>query len=878
MEKGSFDLAKVGRSSSNVAARRQSSKYSVPSARGFLQVWTPAYATMAVLLILAISVWAKGLFFNYSALLVAGFVLASLGFLAGWLDRKALYLLIPWAAAALGYTIALSHAVDTGTAEQGAFLHWTLVAMAAGGLVMAKDAVLTRRFLGLVGYLSAILAFAIPLTTGHWLNVPGAIFAPNRWATVFQYPDTAGAVFGAGYLGLSFLRPPSLWEPWIKRGAAMVNGAGLILSLSRGADLIMPFALIAGVVVVAERGVWTRMLNEFVGAGVGGLLLSFLWRGSLPSSHAGPAIFLAIVAGAVAIWEGLEFVWRKIHLTGRQSWLAGIAAMVAVAALGGVYVHHKSKEPVVATAAKPYAITTTHPLVGGLLNVAVSGPATVVLQGHSRYDNVTTLAQETVKSTASLRIPPLGAGNQAMSVTVTPVTGSVAVTRLAMAPKTSGASVNLLPWFVHVMPESIYSRIVEVSGRQLSVWQRAVFVSNGMIMAEKNPLWGYGAGGWAADYRAFQTLPYTSREVHDGWVQWWIDGGGLAGLGFAALMAGAVYGIWRSRRLTNESRWAAAGLAAVTVALLGHSLVDWDLSFFWDELFLAAVWSAFMGLALGAEGPAAVPEKKGWPLWTAAAVSVAMALFTFNLAQAQGYLQAANSAASAKKPNDTTILSKVDVAVGDQPNLGNAQVLKAELLANLSTQSKSGVDFQEANQAYQKALTLIPTSASAFAAYGNYLVVAKQYPLALKQFMRAIQLAPMRAASLYPAWEGLYNVAVAGLSDGNEALTKAAAHDLQTAFRDYAKEQASIPTGMIPSLQLPAPAGADQLAEGLSYLMQNQQKAAAKAFATVTPSTLAATGHEWMEIIALTKEPKFWKAAGLLGTVAKNLADWGLVK
>ena len=48
--------------------------------------------------------------------------------------------------------------------------------------------------------------------------------------------------------------------------------------------------------------------------------------------------------------------------------------------------------------------------------------------------------------------------------------------------------------------------------------------------------------------------------------------------------------------------------------------------------------------------------------------------------------------------------------------------------------------------------------------------------------------------------------------------------------------------------------------------------------ATVTPSSLANTGHEWIEIMALTKEPTFWKAAGLLGTVAKNLVDWGMVK
>ncbi len=841
-------------------------------------MWTPTYAAVAVLLLLASSVWAKGLFFNYAALLVAGFVLAALGFLAGWLDRKSLYLLIPWAAAALGYTIALGDAANVGTAEQGIFLHWTLVAMAAGGLALAKDAILSRRFLGLAGYLIALLAFAVPLTTGHWLTVPGAIFAPNRWATAFEYPDTAGAVFGAGFLGLSFYRPPSEWERWLKRGAAMINGAGFILSLSRGADLIMPFALLAGVLVIARRGAWTRIFHEVTAAGIGATLLSLVWRGSLPQNHMGPVIFLGIAAIMVLVWEGLEFLWRKIHLGARQSWMAAIGVVILFFALLGVYVHHKSQESVVATTAKPYSITTTHPDIGGTVQVALSGPATVLLQAKSRYDNAVTLAGPKVTSTASLHIPPLGRGNQAFSVTVTPVSGAVSVTKLEMLPAHAGSPTDLLPWFVHVLPQSIYSRIVEVSGRQLSVWQRAVFVHNGMTMAEANPVLGYGAGGWASHYRSFQTLPYTSREVHNGWVQWWIDGGALAGLGFAALLAGFMYAVWRSRRLAEESRWVAAGLAALTGALLGHSLVDWDLSFFWEELFLAATWSVFLGGAIRAEGPLLLAKRKIWPLWTAAGISVVMALFTFNLAQAQGYLQAANQAAGVAKPNDTVVLAKLKVALADQPSLGAAQQLNAELLANLSTKSKSGVTFQEANSAYRQALKLLPTSATAYANYGTYLVAAKQYTEALKEFMRATQLAPMDSASLDIAWQGLYNVAVAGLTSGNHALTLASAEDLKTAFSNYASFGRAIPEGMIPSLQLPAPTGADQLAEGLSLLMQNQQKAAAKEFATVTPSNFAATGHEWVEIIALTQKPKFWKSSGILGTVAKNLVHWNMVK
>ncbi len=857
-------------------ARKTAGYRPAPASRGFLAVWASAYAGAAVWLTLAISAWGKGLFFNYAALLTAGLVLIGLGFLTGWVDRRHWYALIPWAAAALGYTLALTRAVDIGTAEQGVFLHWTLVAMAGAALVMAKDIVYTRRFVAMTGYLIALLAFAIPLTTAHWLTIPGVIFPPNRWATVFQYPDTAGAVFGAGYLALGLLRVESRWELWVKRGAAMINGAGLLLSLSRGADLVMPFALIAGLIVVLRRGLWTTIAAEFIGAGVGGVLLTFVWRDALTTSHFGPLLFLAMVAAAVAVWQGGDWLWRKLALNLQQTMALAVLGALALAAALGVYVHHKSKEPVIASTAKPYAISTTHPLIGGRLHVTTSGPATLTLVANSRFDQPTTLVQKSVQSSLSVRIPPLGRGNQALAVTVTPTKAPVAVEKLTMTARRGGA-VNLLPWFVHVMPQSIYSRIIEVSGRQLAVWQRGVFVANGMTMAAANPLVGYGAGGWAGAYRSFQSLPYTSREVHDGWVQWWIDGGALAGLGYAALLAGAGYAIWRARKLPATERWVAASLAALTMALLGHSLVDWDLSFFWDELLVAAAWSALVGVATRPVQPTPVAPKPVWPVWTAAGISCGLALFTLNLAQAQGYVEAASKQVTRHQPY-RSILKTVQVALRDQPNLGSAQQLKAELLAALSTQPKSGIDFPMANQAYQRAVALMPTSAAVHAAYGGYLVQAKQYPAALSQFMQAIRTAPMRTASLNIAWGGLYNVAVAGLSQGSRSVAQLSARDLHRAFASYAKAQASIPTGMIASLQLPAPTGAGQLAQGLNALMQGHRKAAAALFANVTPSSLTTTGHEWIEIIALTGKPTLWPKTGILGTVAQNLVKWGMVK
>lgn len=868
------------------SARREDAYYRSLLGPGVNVRWYSHYAIFGALVLLFVSVWAKGLFFNYAALLTTGFAFIGLGFLTGRLDRRGWLVVTPWLLAELGYLLALTHAVAIGQAEQGVFLHLVLAVFAAAGVILADDVGNVRRLLGWFGALAALLAFAVPLSQARWIQVPGAIFAPDRWATAFQYPDTAGAVFGAGFFALMLYRPNTVWEIGIKRGGQVISGAALVLSLSRGADLVMPVGLLAAILVVARLGEWTLLLNELAGGAFGGLVLSLLWRGTLPGREYAPLLFLVVAFGWAAAWLGAEWLWNRRRWPARESWAVVLAFVVVVAALGALAVRHKSAEPVVATPSKPYKISTTHPAIGGTIELTANAPVTLALVAESRYDNPTTLASLPIKRTGSVRIPPLGKGNQALAVTVTPASGTAALDRLDMVART-GATTNLLPWFVHVLPESIYSRILEVNGRQLSIWQRGVFVANGMTMAANRPLLGYGAAGWANDYRAFQTLPYTSREVHNGWVQWWIDGGALAGIGFGLLLVGLAYGVWRARRLPRDRRWAAAGLAAASTVLLAHSTVDWDLSFVWDEMLIAVLWGAFIAASLRTETVKPVDRTRAawsWPQWTAAAISVGVGIFTLNLAQGQGYVEAADQALSQQSAQKNPVafykrlLTKDSVALKDQPNLGPAVSLKAEILAYLSTQKTGGTDFAEANQAYQEAVAVQPTSGALRVSYGDYLVTARQYSAALPQFSAAVRLAPMKTTSVEGALQGDYNVAVDALTQNDKTLAIAAFAGLRRSLAFYEHKAATIPEGMIPSLQLPALTGGAQLAQGIDELAAGRTAAAKKTFGAIQPSTLAGTGQAWLEIVGVLHKPKLWAKMSTLGTVAKNLIQWGIVK
>lgn len=835
--------------------------------------WWEVYSAGVVLAVLALSVWPQGLFFNYSALIAAGMMLLAGGLVAGTLDRRAWWMLAPWVLQAAGFALSLTGAIDVGAAQQGALLHLSLLAMAGVAWVMANDPDFTRFFLGFAGYFTALLAFLIPLYSAHLVQIFSGVLFNTRWATVFQYPDTAGAVFGAGWLALSCYAPKRAWERSLARGAMVINGAALLLATSRGADLVMPIGVLAVLAVAANRATWGRLASSMIVGGVGSLLLSLVWHGRLPGLSWGPVLFLGIVAAIVAAWWAGERVADRLSASARRLALLGAAVLVVLA--GGLYLGHKSGEPVPFTQKAPYQIAF-NAKAGSVVRVTATAPVQVTLVGLSRYDAPTPLKSSKVSGTGRVTVPALGPTVAAVRVEVKPRSAASAELKQLVA-QNAGRTQNLLPWYVHALPASLYTRLLEVNGRQLSVWQRGVFVSDGIHMASQRPLLGYGAGGWGAGYYAFQSLPYTSREVHNGWVQWWIGGGALAGLAYAGLMAGICYAAYRARRLRSDRRLMAAGLIGVNVVLIGHGILDWDFSFLWINLFVAAAWAVMMRVSLGRTDEVPRRASGGWPLWVAGTASGLAALLTFLLASGQGYANAASAAA--QKNQLTLALQKVQRALSASPSLGAAEQLYTEIESAMSLQKNSGVPASKVLGLYQRTLALLPYSGTMHAAYGIYLNDAGQGQKAVGELESAVNLAPMQVSVVNTALNGLYDVIVQGLTQSHRADTLAGVRGLDQALARYRQARSSIPPGMVDSLKLPPPSGAGALAVALDDLVDGHVSKSQQEFSALKTGKTANTAGAWLQVITLLSQGSAAQSkAGTLGTVAKNLSQFGLVK
>ncbi|MFC7749151.1 O-antigen ligase family protein [Paenibacillus thermoaerophilus] len=153
-----------------------------------------------------------------------------------------------------------------------------------------------------------------------------------------------------------------------------------------------------------------------------------------------------------------------------------------------------------------------------------------------------------------------------------------------------------------ILPDTLERRIENINFQQHSVLERSTFYSDSLKLFKDYPLLGKGGGAWAAMYEQYQNNPYTSRQAHSFYLQYLNETGLVGALVFVALLAViAVLFIRYYSRADEEQRTNVLPFYLVTVALLVHSAIDFNISYVYISLLL------FLSLGAMASTGAAVP-------------------------------------------------------------------------------------------------------------------------------------------------------------------------------------------------------------------------------------------------------------------------------
>lgn len=131
-----------------------------------------------------------------------------------------------------------------------------------------------------------------------------------------------------------------------------------------------------------------------------------------------------------------------------------------------------------------------------------------------------------------------------------------------------------------VMPADLTQQMQTVNSSDRSFATRFVFYRDALEIAKDYPLLGTGAGGWKALYPQYRTLPYTTSEVHNAYLQTLVETGLIGFLIYLALWGTGIYSAYRLfKHFRKDVKWPLVWSVIMALGAMAlHSFIDFDLS------------------------------------------------------------------------------------------------------------------------------------------------------------------------------------------------------------------------------------------------------------------------------------------------------------
>ena len=130
----------------------------------------------------------------------------------------------------------------------------------------------------------------------------------------------------------------------------------------------------------------------------------------------------------------------------------------------------------------------------------------------------------------------------------------------------------------HLVPAAFSQRWVGLKASGFyDIRSRFAMWTTGWRLVAAHPLRGLGAGDWASAYLGARPWPFTASVAHSSVVQVATDAGIPGLVAWLGLWVGSGWLWWQTRRRVHPPL-VADGLALLLLALLAHSLMDWDLA------------------------------------------------------------------------------------------------------------------------------------------------------------------------------------------------------------------------------------------------------------------------------------------------------------
>jgi hypothetical protein len=262
--------------------------------------------------------------------------------------------------------------------------------------------------------------------------------------------------------------------------------------------------------------------------------------------------------------------------------------------------------------------------------------------------------------------------------------------------------------FKNMLPQNIKQRVENINFAQNSVLERGTFYKDAIKLSKDYPVFGAGGGAWSALYEKYQNNPYVSRQAHNFFLQYLVEVG-IVGLSIFIIFLVLIYYCYIRNyfKSSNEDKERHFIFFIVTISLLFHSIIDFDMSYVYLSVLLLFSLGAMASnvqlnqKALLRQWLDKVPQNnfiinKTYPILLLV-LSIIMFFITVRLLSANSSFK--EFTAVTHTSNDyNTITKPLNEAIKLHPNHPNYVLQKVGILFQVYNQTKDEKFYAEAQQ------------------------------------------------------------------------------------------------------------------------------------------------------------------------------------
>jgi Tfp pilus assembly protein PilF/O-antigen ligase len=592
---------------------------------------------------------------------------------------------------------------------------------------------------------------------GTW-EVAGG-FVGGRIFSTIQYPNSLAAYLsGAFFVALGLLQNAA---PKLKRlylASAFILIITIILTYSRGGWLIAPAFAIAYLIFIPRARRLEAALTIGIVFTLSAILLPVLGR--LYLAERGALAWLTILL-AVVIALALQYLVFNLSAKMKPAFIIGaVSALIIITCVVAItYASRILSQPLVLahTAGEADSGKTLEerlpakPDTEYSLSFELSAKDT----GEEPYAwHVTVTGQNSDGSTGTLLAQHGKAtdGFEAKELTFATKEDTQRITirllnhyrRTSMEVRNftisdNGSAKELSFAWNRLLPGTLYNRFFGFSIVDINVQTRFRYSRDAWEIIKDHPLLGLGGHGWKSRYFQYQSANYSSTEVHNHFMQVFVETGIIGFLLFLGIWLTFLYTAYRLYTEEDEERKIlSVAIGTAVLAIVAHSLYDFNLSLGAIGIFLWALMGAVRGLS-----PKPKETNDAYAsLKTSLAIGLAAILLVFVFSLRVGHANMNIGNRQLQTNQLSAAVTSLEKAVKFDRYDPESRVMLADAYEALARQTNNGNLINQADKQYNKALSLDRFHPRFHHSYGTFLVRIGNFEEGLGRLAHTISLQP----------------------------------------------------------------------------------------------------------------------------------------